>query len=293
MKPAPLDYIRATSVAHAVQVLAENDGDGKVLAGGQSLVPLLAMRLSQPTVLVDLGGLGELSYIRDESGHVEIGAMVRARTVEISSLIADAVPLLPVALRHVGHVTIRNRGTVGGSTAHADPAAELPAVLRALDADVVVTGPSGSRTIGAADFFQGFLTTALAPDEIVTALRVPKSAPGTRVAVQEFARRHGDFAIVAVFAAVELGASGEIAAARIAVAGADQVPVRAAAAEELLAGQDPSPAVLRAAAAEVAGATRPFDDIHGTADYRKKITAVLARRCLEQALPTAERSSAA
>ncbi|MFC5994673.1 FAD binding domain-containing protein [Pseudonocardia hispaniensis] len=293
MKPAPLDYVRATSVAHAVQVLADNDGDAKVLAGGQSLVPLLAMRLAQPTVLVDLGSLDELSYVRDEGSHLEIGAMTRTRTVETSQLVAEAVPLLPAALSHVGHVPIRNRGTVGGSTAHADPAAELPAVLRALDANIVVAGPSGSRTIGAADFFEGFLATALAPEEIITALRVPKSARGTRVAVQEFARRHGDFAIVAVFTAVELGANGEIADARIAVAGAGQVPVRASAAEALLSGQEASPTLLRAAAAEVAAATRPLDDIHATADYRKKITAVLARRCLEQALPRAERSSAA
>ncbi|MBC3193363.1 xanthine dehydrogenase family protein subunit M [Pseudonocardia sp. C8] len=294
MKPTAFDYVRATSLDHAVAVLAEHDGDAKVLAGGQSLVPLLAMRLAQPTVLVDLAGLDELSYLRADGAHLEIGAMTRARTVETADLVAGRVPLLPAALRHVGHVTIRNRGTIGGSAAHADPAAELPAVLRALDGELVATGPGGRRTIAAADFFRGFLDTALEPGEVLTAVRLPAQPAGVRVAVQEFARRHGDFAIVAVFAAVELDDSARIRSARIAVAGADQVPVRAAAAEELLAGRPPTPDLLVAAADAVAAATRPTDDIHAPADYRRRIAAVLTRRCLEQATAArAERSTAA
>lgn len=294
MKPAAFDHIRATSLDHAIAVLAEQDGDAKVLAGGQSLVPLLAMRLAQPTALVDLAGLDELSYVRADGDHLEIGAMTRARTVETSALVAERVPLLPAALRHVGHVTIRNRGTIGGSAAHADPAAELPAVLRALDGELVATGPGGRRTIPAADFFRGFLDTALDPGEVLTAVRIPAQPPGVRVAVQEFARRHGDFAIVAVFAAVELDDSARVRSARLGVAGADQVPVRADAAEALLAGQPLTPEVARAAAEAVAAATRPTDDIHAPADYRRRVAAVLTRRCLEQAgAPGAERSSAA
>lgn len=294
MKPATFDYVRATSLDHAVSVLAEHDGDAKVLAGGQSLVPLLAMRLAQPTALVDLAGLDELAYVRANGDHLEIGAMTRARTVETSALVAERVPLLPAALHHVGHVTIRNRGTIGGSAVHADPAAELPAVLRALDGELVATGPGGRRTIAAADFFQGFLDTALDPDEVLTAVRIPAQPPGVRVAVQEFARRHGDFAIAAVFAAIELDDSARVRSARIAVAGADQVPVRATAAEAVLAGQQPTREVLRAAAEAVAAATRPNDDVHAPADYRRRIAAVLTRRCLEQATATpGERSTAA
>lgn len=293
MKPAPLQYVRATDLAHAVAVLTEHGGDAKLLAGGQSLVPLLAMRLAQPTALVDLAHVDGLAGITDAGDHLEIGAMTRTRDVETSPLVGARVPLLPAALRHSGHVTIRNRGTIGGSTAHADPAAELPAVLLALDAEMVATGPGGRRTIPAAEFFHGFLTTALEPDEVLTAVRVPLQDPATGVAVQEFARRHGDFAIVAVFATVRLDGAGRVADARIAVAGADQVPVRARAAEDLLSGQVPTVEAIRAAAAAVADATNPTDDIHAPAAYRRRLAAVLARRCLEQAVPAAERSAAA
>lgn len=293
MKPAPLHYVRATDLAHAVAVLTEHGGDAKLLAGGQSLIPLLAMRLAQPTALIDLAHVDGLAGITDTGDHLEIGAMTRTRDVETSALVGATVPLLPAALRHSGHVTIRNRGTIGGSTAHADPAAELPAVLLALDAEMVATGPGGRRTIPAAEFFHGFLTTALEPDEVLTAVRVPLQEPGTGVAVQEFARRNGDFAIVAVFATVRLDGAGRVADARIAVAGADQVPVRARAAEGLLAGQVPTLEAIRAAAAAVADATNPTDDIHAPAAYRRRLAAVLTRRCLQQAVPAAERSTAA
>lgn len=257
MKPAPFDYVRATHVEHAVRTLAESDGDAKVLAGGQSLVPLLAMRLAQPTVLVDLGGIDDLAYLREDGDHVEIGAMTRTRDVETSPLIAAAVPLLPAALHHVGHVTIRNRGTIGGSAAHADPAAELPAVFRALDAELIAVGPRGRRTVPSADFFQGFLTTTLEPDELVVAVRVRKQAPGTVVAVHEFARRHGDFALAAVFTAVRFDPDGAVAEARIGAAGVAQVPIRADAAEALLVGSPATPDVIATAATAVAEASSP------------------------------------
>lgn len=283
MKAAPFDYVKATDVQHAVRVLADADGEGKVLAGGQSLVPLLAMRLAQPTILVDLGGIADLAYVRDDGCHVEIGAMTRHRDVETSPLVAEAVPLLPAALHHVGHVTIRNRGTFGGSAAHADPAAEIPSVLRALDAELIAAGPGGQRTIGAADFFDGFLTTALAPDELLIAVRVPKQAPGTVVAVREFARRHGDFALTAVFTAIRYAENGTVVDARISAAGVGQVPVRADAAERLLVGTTATRDVIAAAAAAVAEAASPIDDIHTPASYQRHLAAVLTRRCLERA----------
>ncbi|MGD9986228.1 FAD binding domain-containing protein [Pseudonocardia sp.] len=293
MKPAPLDHVRASSLDHAIESLVAGDGDAKILAGGQSLVPLLAMRLAQPATLVDLGGLRDLDYIRDDGSHVEIGAMTRSRVVETSPIVAGALPLLPAALRHVGHVTIRNRGTLGGSVAHADPAAEAPSVLRALDAEIVATGPAGRRTIPAADFFQGFLLSALDADEILTAIRIPRQPAGSVVAVEEFARRHGDFALVAVFGTARLGATGEIEDMRIGVAGAASTPLRAEAAERLLVGRSPTPDVVAAAAAAVAEATDPAEDIHAPAEYRRHLAEVLTRRCLNRLFTHAERNAAA
>lgn len=293
MKPAPFDHVRATSLDHAAEMLAAEDGDAKVLAGGQSLIPLLAMRLAQPTVLVDLGGLPELAYIRDDDGIVEIGAMTRTRDVETSSVIRAAVPLLPAALHHVGHVTIRNRGTLGGSAAHADPAAETPAVLRALDAELVVVGPNGRRTVPAADFFRSFLVSALEPDEILTAVRIPHQPAGTVVAVEEFARRHGDFAIVAVMGSARVDGSGTVADVRISLAGAGPTPVRADAAEQLLRGQSPSTDLVHAAATAAAEAIDPVSDIHGSADYRRTLAEVLTRRCLQRLLTSTEQRTAA
>lgn len=293
MKPAPLDYLRARSLDHAIEALVADEGDAKILAGGQSLIPLLAMRLAQPTTLVDLGGLPDLAYIRDEGAVVEIGAMTRSRDVETSPVIAEALPLLPAALRYSGHVTIRNRGTFGGSAAHADPAAETPSVLRALDAELVIAGPGGQRTVPAAEFFQGFLFSALGPDEVLTAVRVPKQAPGTVVAVEEFARRHGDFALVAVLGAARLDDAGRIADVRLSIAGAAPTPVRASAAEDLLRGQDPAPELLVAAADAAAAATDPGGDIHAPAEYRRTLARVLTRRCLDRVLPRTVRSAAA
>ncbi|WP_033288907.1 FAD binding domain-containing protein [Amycolatopsis jejuensis] len=284
MKSAPFDYVRATDVAHAIQVLADADGDAKVLAGGQSLVPLLAMRLAQPTVLVDLGGIGDLAYIRSDDAAVEIGAMTRTRDAETSPLLAAEVPLLTAALPYVGHVTVRNRGTIGGSAAHADPAAELPSVLRALDAELIAAGPRGRRSIAAADFFLGFLTPALEADELLVAIRIPRQAPGTVVAVEEFARRHGDFAMAAIFTAIRFS-DDVVAEARISAAGLGQVPIRAERAENILTGASLTPSTIQAAAAALAEDTAPVGDIHAPADYRRHLAAVLTRRCLETTRP--------
>ncbi|NWJ72695.1 xanthine dehydrogenase family protein subunit M [Pseudonocardia sp. ICBG1122] len=293
MKPAPFGHVRARSVEHAVEVLVAEDGDAKILAGGQSLVPLLAMRMAQPTVLVDLGGCTELAYVRDGGDHVEIGAMTRTRDVEVSPLVRAAVPLLPLALSYVGHVTIRNRGTFGGTVAHADPAAEVPAVLRALDATVVVTGPRGTRTVPAAEFFLGFLLSAVEPDEVLTAVRVPRQSLGTAVAVEEFARRHGDFAMASVLGAARVGADGTVADVRLVLGGVGPTPVRADGAERLLVGQAPSEELVRAAADVAVDATDPAGDVHASAEYRRTLARVLTRRCLSTVLADTTRSHAA
>lgn len=293
MKPAPLDHVRATSVDHAISVLAQDADTATVLAGGQSLVPLLATRRISPSLLVDINGLDELSYLRDDGDHVEIGALTRNRVVETSPLSAAAAPLIVEALHHSGHVTIRNRSTIGGSASYAHPAGENPTALLTLGAEIVLTGPQGRRTVTAADFFLGPHRTAAAPAELLTAVRVPKAAPGTIVVVEELARRHGDFAIVAVLASLRLDTDGRIAEAAIGIGGAGPTPLRATAAEHILLGQMPSPQLVRAAAEEATAAVDPITDLHAPADYRRRITGVLTRRCLERAMPQAERNLAA
>ncbi|OAP23736.1 MULTISPECIES: xanthine dehydrogenase family protein subunit M [Amycolatopsis] len=217
MKSAPFDHVRATSVEHAVAVLAEHADSARVLAGGQSLVPLLATRRAQPSLLVDINGLAELAYLRTEDGHVEIGALTRNRVIETSPITAKDAPLIVAALRHSGHVTIRNRSTIGGSASYAHPAGENPAALLTLGASIVLTGPAGRRILPAGEFFRGPHRTAAGPDELLTAIRVPVSPPETLVAVAELARRHGDFALVAVLSTLRLDSSGRIAAASLGV----------------------------------------------------------------------------
>ncbi|WP_166351310.1 FAD binding domain-containing protein [Phytoactinopolyspora limicola] len=291
MKAAAFDYHRATSVDDAIQQLGAAD-DAKVLAGGQSLVPLLAMRLARPTVLVDLNRLADLAYVRRENGELAIGALTRHRTVETAELVRRDVPLLADALAHVGHVTIRNRGTIGGSIAHGDPAAELPAVAVALDATFRLRGPGGERSVAAGDFFFGYLMTALEPDELLTEIRWPVLPQGTGCAVEELTRRNGDFALVAVFAALTMGADGVCTQARISVAGAAAAPLRADNAEQALIGSRVSAADAGAAADRLAAATDPPNDIHAPADYRREMAAVLGRRAIQRAWAQANRTNA-
>jgi aerobic carbon-monoxide dehydrogenase medium subunit len=282
MKLPAVDYEAPDTVAEAVALLAEHQDEASVLAGGQSLIPLLALRLARPAVLIDINGLTELSGISAADGFVAIGAMTREYVAGESTVLADAVPLLAAALPLIGHEAIRNRGTIGGSLAHADPAAELPAVATALDAEFVVRGSAGERVVPAAEWFEGYLTTSRRPDELLAEVRFPAARPGTGVSFQEVARRHGDFAIVGLAASLTL-ADGVISDARLAFAGVADVPVRAALAEDLLAGQRPS-AELFAAAADLATASiDPPGDLHGSPEYRKKIAATLVRRGLEAA----------
>jgi CO/xanthine dehydrogenase FAD-binding subunit len=286
MKLPPVDYEAPTTVSEALELLAEHEDEASVLAGGQSLIPLLALRLAHPAVLIDVNGVGELSGVSATNGWVAIGATTREYVAEASETIADAVPLLAAALPLIGHEAIRSRGTIGGSLAHADPAAELPAVARALDADIVVRGPSGERVVPAAEWFEGYLTTSRGPDELLTEVRFPVARRGTGVSFQEVARRHGDFAIVGLAASLTLS-DGAITDARLAFAGLSDVPVRAAEAEDLLAGERPSAELFDEAARRATSDIDPPADLHGSSDYRKKVAAALVRRGLQAAADNA------
>jgi carbon-monoxide dehydrogenase medium subunit len=286
MKLPPVDYEAPRTVSEAVELLAEHLDEASVLAGGQSLIPLLALRLAHPAVLIDINGVDELSGVWAADGWVSIGAMTREYVAEESGTVADAVPLLAAALPLIGHEAIRSRGTVGGSLAHADPAAELPAVARALDAEFVVRGPSGERVVPAAEWFEGYLTTSRLPDELLVEVRFPAAGRGTGVSFQEVARRHGDFAMVGLAASVTLS-DGVISDARLAFAGVSDVPARAAGAEDLLAGERPSAELFDEAARRAAGDIDPPADLHGSAEYRKKVAAALVRRGLRAAVDNA------
>jgi aerobic carbon-monoxide dehydrogenase medium subunit len=286
MKLPSFDYKAPKTVSEAVELLGEHLDEASVLAGGQSLIPLLALRLAHPALLIDINGVDGLSGVSATDGWVAVGAMTREYVAEESGTVADAVPLLAAALPLIGHEAIRSRGTIGGSLAHADPAAELPAVARALDAEFVVRSQSGERVIPAADWFEGYLTTSRRPDELLVEVRFPAAGRGTGTSFQEVARRHGDFAIVGLAAALTLS-DGVITDARLAFSGVSDVPVRAAGAEELLVGERPSAELFDEAARRAAEDIDPPADLHGSSDYRRKVAAVLVRRGLRVAADNA------
>lgn len=284
MKPPPFDYAAPSTVAEAISLLKAHEGEAKILAGGQSLMPLLNMRLARPGLLVDLNKVAELNYIREVDGGLAIGAMTRKRTVEDSALVKSRQPLLHAATLLIGHRQIRNRGTVGGSLAHADPAAEYPAVALALDADVHAVGPNGSRTIRAADFFVSYLTTALAPTEILAEVRFPGLAEKTGWSVMELARRHGDFAMAGVAATLALGADRRCAGVRIALFGVGATPVRAHEAEQMVNGEMPGEKLFENAGRKASEKIdEPLSDVHASAEYRRHLAQVLTQRALAEA----------
>lgn len=291
MKPPVVGYARAGDVREVVAMLVEHGTDAKVLAGGQSLVPMLSFRQARPSFLVDINRVEELDFVRDAGESLLLGATARQRDVETSPVAAAAVPLLPELLGHVGHVTNRNRGTVGGSLAHADPAAELPTLVTALGGELLVEGPRGPRTIAAEDFFVGPHRTSMGFDEVLTAVRLPRLPAGTGMAVQQIARRHGDLAIVGVLAAVRLGPDGAIDLVRLAASGVGPVPVRLHAVEAALTGVAPTTEALDAAAEAVAAAVRPPDDIHAPASYRRDMACLLLKRAVGAALRRSEVSA--
>ncbi len=286
MKLPPVDYEAPGTVSEALELLAEHLDEASVLAGGQSLIPLLALRLARPALLIDINGIAELSGVSAADGRVAIGAMTREYVAEESATIAGSVPLLAAALPLIGHEAIRSRGTIGGSLAHADPAAELPAVALALDAEFVVRSKSGERVIPAAEWFEGYLTTSRRPDELLVELRFPTAGPGTGISFQEVTRRHGDFAIVGLAVSLTLS-DGAISDARLAFAGISDVPVRAAEAENLLVGETASAELFDEAARQATGDIDPPADLHGTSAYRTKVAATLVRRGLQAAVDNA------
>lgn len=283
MKPAAFAYHDPTTTDEALALLAQFGDEAKPLAGGQSLVPLMNFRLARPAHVIDLNGVAALSYLQVEDGMLRIGAMTRQRAVERSPVVAAGWPLLQAATAYIGHVPIRNRGTVGGSLAHADPAAELPATMAALEAEFVVCSTRGERRLRSKEFFLGYLTTALAPDELLVEVRVPPCPPATSWAFVEVSRRHGDFALVGVAALLTLDATGVIGEARLAFTGAAPTPLRARRAEAWLRGQAPTEAAFREAARLAAQELEPESDLHASADYRREVGGVLARRALAQA----------
>jgi carbon-monoxide dehydrogenase medium subunit len=287
MKPAPFTYFAPESLDEALALRAEHAGDCVVLSGGQSLVPILSLRLAQPAVVIDVNRIPGLDGIAERNGGISIGARTRQRQAERSSLVAERAPLLAKALPLIAHPAIRNRGTVGGSIAHADPAAELPAVALALDAELVATSKArGERSIPASEFFYGFLSTALESDELLTEIRVEAPRPGTGVAFQEVARNHGAFALVGAGAQVTV-ADGNVTDARIVVIGAGGTAIRPRVAESALVGQPATPASFAEAAAASVGDLDPVSDVHASADYRRRVAQVLVRRVLTEAAEVA------
>jgi CO/xanthine dehydrogenase FAD-binding subunit len=270
-------------VEEVLALLAEHGDEAKVLAGGQSLVPMLAMRLARPTHLVDLNEVGGLAGISERDGIVAFGATTRERQAETSSLVAEGIPVLAEALPLIGHVSIRNRGTIGGSMAHADASAELPAVALITGAEMVVRSTRGQRTVPAGQFFRGHFTTAMDDDELLVEVQVPRGPAGAGWAFREVARRPGDFALVGVGAMVSLDARCRVSEGRVCLMGVGDQPVRAGEAETSLVGADPSTETFAAAAAEATRDLRPASDVHGSSHYRRHLARVTVRRALEAA----------
>ena len=272
MKPAPFAYAKARSLEHAIELLGRHEGRARMLAGGQSLIATLNMRLDAPSLLVDINGIAGLDAIAQRNGQVEIGALTRHVAAERSDVIAAQVPLMAKAMPHIGHPAIRNRGTIGGSIAFADPAAELPACLVALDGEVDIVGPGGRRTVKAGEFFKDLFETALGPQDVLTTIRVPASAPSRRVGFAEFSRRHGDYAMIGLAASATAKGS-ELADVRLAFFGVGATPVRARRAEAALAAGGVDEAV-----AALGKDLTPSDDLQATGATKKHLAGVLLRR---------------
>jgi carbon-monoxide dehydrogenase medium subunit len=276
VKPAPFAYAKATSLDHAIELLARPDGEARLLAGGQSLIATLNMRLSAPKLLIDLNGVGGLAGIAVKNGMVEIGALTRHVEAERSSEIAQHAPLIALAMPHIGHAAIRNRGTLGGSVAFADPAAELPACLVALGGEVEIAGPRGKRTVKADDFFKGLFETALGAGDVLTAIRIPAATPETRVGFAEFARRHGDYAMVGLAATAQADGKG-LGDVRLAYFGVGNVPLRARKAETKLTEGNIDQAVQA-----LVSDLDPSGDVQATGATKKHLAGVLLRRVAKQ-----------
>ncbi|MFL5051867.1 MAG: FAD binding domain-containing protein [Xanthobacteraceae bacterium] len=283
MKLPPFRYAAPATLRDAVALLAAHGGDAKAIAGGQSLVPMLAFRVASPALLVDLRKIPDLDRITISADGVRLGAMVRWRDIEDDARLDTAHPLLKAAVVHVAHYQVRNRGTIGGSIAHADPAAELPGIAVTCEAEIAVTGASGARVIRAADFFLGPLMTALAADEIITELRLPAWRRGRRWGFQEFARRRGDFAMAGAALYYDEDASGKATNAHVGVIGVGDVPQRLAEVEAVLNSRVVDDATIAQAERVAAASVNPADDIHASAAYRRALTGTMVERALKSA----------
>jgi carbon-monoxide dehydrogenase medium subunit len=281
MKPPPFSYHDPKTVSEVVGLLSTLE-NAKLLAGGQSLMPMLNFRFVQPDHIIDLNRVEGLSYIRDTVEGMEVGAMTRQRDLEFSDLVARKFPLMHEAIRSIGHRQTRNRGTIGGSLCHLDPSAELVSCAMTLDATVVVTGPEGQRDIAFADFPVAYLTSAVEPDEVLTAIRFPAWPAGHGHAFVEFARRHGDFAIVSAAVLLTVDGAGRITRAAVTLGGMGIAPVRASELEQALIGRAPDAAFLREACESCRGFAA-LDDVHAPASYRQHLATVMSRRALEKA----------
>lgn len=290
MKPPPFDYYAADCIEAAVQALTDAGGDGKIIAGGQSLMPMLNFRLLRPSILIDINRIPDLAYVRDNGNEIRIGPLTRHRNLETSDIIAKQFPVLHEAMGYVAHLAIRNRGTIGGSLSHADPAAELPMMSLLLDARLEVQCISGRRTIEAQDFFFGALTTALEDGDMLVEVRLPKLPEGAGWAFEEVARRSGDFALASV--AVIMNSDGDtISDLRIGMMGVGETPMRAAEAESILAGQPYSETAISAAVDSICAVVEPNNDLHASADYRRHLVGILARQALTKAWNRSRRAS--
>ena len=277
------EYLAPTTLDEAVSLLRQHGGDAKLLAGGQSLVPIMKLRLAEPAWLIDLGRVSSMAYIKEDGGAITIGAMTTHQMLETSDLLKAKAPLLPETAAQIADVQVRNRGTIGGSLAHADPAADLAAAALALRADIRVTGPNGQRAIAADDFFQGVFTTALADNEIVTEVRFPAQAARTGSAYVKMPNPASHFAIVGVAAVVTMSGDGRCESARIGVSGVAMTPFRAEAAETALVGSAADEAAITAAAEHAASGVEAISDVHASAEFRLHLTKVYVKRALELA----------
>jgi CO/xanthine dehydrogenase FAD-binding subunit len=282
VKPPPFEHRVAESAEAAVTALARSGGEAKIIAGGQSLVPMLNFRLLRPSMLIDINRIPGLASIEETGAEIRVGALTRHHQLEMSPVIAQHVPVLSAAMTYVAHLAIRNRGTIGGSLSHADPAAELPMMALLLDATLSIVSPAGRREVAAHDFFLGVLTVALATDDLVTGIAFPKLPPGTGWGFEEVSRRRGDFALAAVGVTLTVS-DGEISEARIAIAGADEKAVRARDAEALLRGKALSPERIEAACEAARACVTPNTDLHASSDYRRHLVGALAGKALTAA----------
>jgi carbon-monoxide dehydrogenase medium subunit len=289
MKPAPFEYFAPETVADVLALLDEHGEDAKILAGGQSLVPMMNFRLVRPKVLVDINHVAGLSYIRESNGHLLIGAMTRHREVESSPAVERRNGLLADGVRYIGHGAIRARGTVGGSIVHADPTAELPLILTALDGEVRVVGPRGRRSIPPDQFFLSYFTTSMEPGEMCEEIAMPVLPTGAAWGFEEFAHRAGDFALVAVAALIVADVARRCSSVRLAVAGVGATPIRARRAEQFLTGQPLTPSLVREAAQMVSREVEPESDLHASEAFRRHLAGTMTTRALERAAARLEK----